>query len=557
MVFGGIIAFTILILGVSIYLNLAVKDLQTQNEKRYQSYQVADTLRQSSDDLTRLARTYSVTSDPMYKQMYKKVLKIRKGEAPRPTDYHTIYWDLVLELSDKPKKDGDPIALNNLMKNLEFSEREFSLLKESQKNSDGLVNLEVKAMNAVEAGTLKTARDLLHSKEYHVEKAKIMRPIDTFFKELELRTQSDVDEIQDLVDILVSIVVICLISLAIISATGFFFVIKQVEKPVIAHAELLRETQENADLTLFANSNANNEIGKMTREFNLLIETFKTILTETVGVVGHVTKSSSRISDLSISILERSEKQTLETESVAQAIAEMNAAMNDINQSTNMAKSATDDALDCVNNGHKVTEDSLKQMNSLKEYITGSSETVYHLATEFMQIENVLQVIKNIAEQTNLLALNAAIEAARAGDYGRGFSVVADEVRALAQKTQESTGEIEGIINMLRNGVDKTVEYMDKGLIETDHSVNSVNKALDSFNGVVSAIDTVVGLSHQIASATEEQAVTIGMIQSNVESFKSDVNENANSLKELTSNIHSLDDLTQDLQGSISKFKVE
>lgn len=197
-------------IGVGIAITMAtvfqLDSLEQQVDRlsliRYQSYQAADELRQSSDDLTRLGRTYVVTGDEKYEKMYMDILDIRNGKKPRPESYHTIYWDLVLQYGQKPKPDGKTITLMQMMKDLGFSDREFALLKEAQNNSDALVSMEVKAMNAVKGlfpdasgnYTVKGEPDvniavqLLHSEEYHREKAKIMAPIDRFFQELETRT---------------------------------------------------------------------------------------------------------------------------------------------------------------------------------------------------------------------------------------------------------------------------------------------------------------------------------------------------------------------------------
>ena len=199
----GVIALGIVISVMTVLqLNGLLKKVDEMAHVRYQSYQAADELRQSSDDLTRLGRTYVLTADDTYEKMYMDILAIRNGQKPRPENYHTIYWDLVLSYGQKPKPDGQRISLQKMMENLGFTKSEFKLLQQAQRNSDALVNMEVKAMNAVKGlypdssgnytrqgePDLVMAAKLLHSKEYHQEKAKIMAPIDAFFKELESRT---------------------------------------------------------------------------------------------------------------------------------------------------------------------------------------------------------------------------------------------------------------------------------------------------------------------------------------------------------------------------------
>jgi signal transduction histidine kinase/CheY-like chemotaxis protein len=184
----------------------AAHDAHEISEKRYQSYLLADELRHSSDSLTRLARTYVVTANPEYEREYLKIIDIRNGKAPRPQDYHRIYWTFVAGGNAQPRPDGEPVALQTLMKQVGFSEAEFDKLKEAKANSDGLTKLEVEAMNAVKGRfaddqgnytvnaepDLVRARTLLYSPQYHVYKARVMAPVDDFFELVDVRTAQEV-----------------------------------------------------------------------------------------------------------------------------------------------------------------------------------------------------------------------------------------------------------------------------------------------------------------------------------------------------------------------------
>ncbi len=185
--------------------------IKTIEDRQLQSLKLAYEMRQSSDDLTRLARTYSATGDPKYESMYWDIIAIRNGEKPRPLNYNRIYWDLVLEYGQKPKVDGEKISLKQMMTNAGFTDEEFKLLGEAQKNSDGLINLETVAMNAVKGlyadangeYTIRKAPDkalaikLTHSNQYHIEKSTIVKPIDAFMKVLEERTTREVSDAVD------------------------------------------------------------------------------------------------------------------------------------------------------------------------------------------------------------------------------------------------------------------------------------------------------------------------------------------------------------------------
>jgi signal transduction histidine kinase len=198
-----------------ISIKQAAYDAHAASEKRYRSFLLADELRRSSDDLTRLARTYVVTANPEYEREYLKVIDIRQGNAPRPKDYHRIYWDFVAAGNAQPRPDEAPVALLTLLKQEGFSEEEFVKLKETQAHSNRLVQLEIQAMNAVKgrfadargnytvsaAPDLPLARALLYNPQYHAFKAQIMKPVDDFFGLMDARTSREVLQANRALDI--------------------------------------------------------------------------------------------------------------------------------------------------------------------------------------------------------------------------------------------------------------------------------------------------------------------------------------------------------------------
>ena len=209
-IFASIV--TLMVVSLVLYTEVLENEAKIHEsaEKRYQSYLLADELRQSSDDLTRMARTYTVTGDDKYKNYFDQILAIRGGEAPRPADYHNIYWDFVAATGLPPRINTQAIALKDLMKQEEFTETEFALLRETENESNELVNLENRAMNAMvglfEDGTgrytqgrpdRELARNLLHGDEYHQAKEKIMMPLEDFFEAIDHRTSGEVAVYRD------------------------------------------------------------------------------------------------------------------------------------------------------------------------------------------------------------------------------------------------------------------------------------------------------------------------------------------------------------------------
>ncbi len=187
------------------------REIAATESRRYESYKLADELRQSSDDLTRMARTYVVTGDPTYERYFNDILAIRNGAKARPRDYSGIYWDLVSKDNPTPSPDGPAVALEQLMREMDFSDSELGKLREAPRNSDELVNLETVAMNAVKGrfddGTgeftlegepdLEMARQIMHGEAYHEATAGIMRPIREFTGLLEARTARELSTLQD------------------------------------------------------------------------------------------------------------------------------------------------------------------------------------------------------------------------------------------------------------------------------------------------------------------------------------------------------------------------
>ena len=192
-IFISLLVLLALSLGVFFHIVENEKKISEKETRRYKSYILADQLRQTSDDLTRMARTYVVTGDKRYKEYFQKILDIRNGKIPRPLDYHSIYWDFVLAFNKYSRKDGPTVSLKDLMKEMGFTDSEFYLLRESELESNKLAQLENEAMNALERFNEESARMILHGYEYHQAKGKIMRPIEYFFKAIDKRTREEVN----------------------------------------------------------------------------------------------------------------------------------------------------------------------------------------------------------------------------------------------------------------------------------------------------------------------------------------------------------------------------
>ena len=567
--------FSFIILGICIIALMVIYLSRLQSQAmhladiRYLSYQTADELRQSSDDLTRLGRTYVVTGDEKYEKMYMDILDIRNGLKARPINYHTIYWDLVLSYGQKPKPDGVPIALQTMMEELGFSEKEFELLSQAQSNSDALVAMEVKAMNAVKglfadssgnytvqgAPDREMAIQLLHSDEYHREKAKIMEPIDQFFSMLEKRTEHQFAEAAQKVTVAIYVAIGLLVFVVVLMLVAYMIVSKKVIRPITLMAETLNKVGNHNDLSQRVSIASKDELGSIGVAINKVLESYSSTILKISQVnktISNITKTISDTTDLN---LDMSNQQSHELQMAASAMEEMSSALSTVAESTSNAERFAAVTEQESKSGFEVYTASKNDFTHLSNEFVNTSITIDRLVEESFNVANVLDVIKNIAEQTNLLALNAAIEAARAGDHGRGFAVVADEVRSLAQRSQDSAVEIEKMISSLQSKGEvstQTIRSSAEKIEQTQINFVQAEKALSVIQSSASEMHQV---NVSIASATEEQLAVSNEISRNLMNIKDLSGEMSDAVGQLKPIVTELKNQVDDLSLVVHHFK--
>ncbi len=250
------------------------------------------------------------------------------------------------------------------------------------------------------------------------------------------------------------------------------------------------------------------------------------------------------------------EEQNTATEKVSRVVDDMVISMRDVSSHAESAACAAQSADGVAKEGSKIVAETVKSINSLAQEVETASEVIRKLEADTKDVGSILDVIRGIAEQTNLLALNAAIEAARAGEQGRGFAVVADEVRTLASRTQESTKEIQTVIEQLQQAARSAVKVMDDSKDKASKSVAQAAKTGESLTQITTQVESIKHMNSQIASATNQQEQAANSIKDNVLGIKSTAEETMASIHKVDAASKSLNDIAQTLRKVTGQFRV-
>ena len=539
------IVLPVLFLGLALYKVGAINESLAQvSAQRYSSYLLADELRQSSDDLTRLARTYVVSGDPEWERQYFEILDIRNGKKPRPNQYEKIYWDFRAAGIDPARGTGETVALQDLMRRSGFTSAEFDKLKEAQANSDELVTTETVAMNLVKgqyadgnggftkkgSPDLPKAQEMMHNPKYHQAKARIMKPVDAFLTLVDNRTKDLVETTVAQKNLWYGLLITSIALTVLVAVVFLVGIVRVIMRRFGADPMVVREAVDaikSGDLTVSVPVKSNDSASVMAALQSMRAQ-LQHLVSEVRAGASSVASAAAEIAQGNQDLSDRTEAQAGSLEQTASTMEELGSRVRQNADSARQANQLAQSAASVAVHGGSVVGEVVETMKGIND----SSR----------KIADIISVIDGIAFQTNILALNAAVEAARAGEQGRGFAVVASEVRALAGRSADAAKEIKTLISA--------------SVARVEQGTTLVDKAGATMTQVVSSIQQVTSIVAEISMASDAQAASVAEVGEAVTDMDQVTQQNAALVEQMAAAAASLRSQGNDLLKVVDVFKV-
>ena len=328
-------------------------------------------------------------------------------------------------------------------------------------------------------------------------------------------------------------------------------------KPINEMAAISKDiAQGEGDLTKRVPSHGTDEIAVLGGYFNQFIEKLQGMIGKVAHVTDKVASASVELSATAEEISKGTDTLTSRASQTAAAVEEMNATVSQVAQNSGKAATLAQETVKTAKDGGSVISNTISGMQQLSDAVSSSATIIAELGKSSDQIGEIVRVIEDIADQTNLLALNAAIEAARAGEQGRGFAVVADEVRKPAERTTKATKEIGDMIRQIQQDTRGAVESMQQGTVKVTSGVDLVNRTGEALARIVEMVSESADMIRQIAVASEEQSVATQQIANDIENVAKVTKESASGANESAKASHDLSQLATELQGIVGSFKL-
>ena len=427
----------------------------------------------------------------------------------------------------------------------------FDEFKESRKIYVEYVN---KVLELDKAGKADEAAALLHgdAKKAALHQQELMNKLFELKEEQAKRTAQNNNDITRAATLTLSL--LSLVGAVVAIGLGMF-ISAAITKP-LHEAVSIANALADGDLRVNPRVNSKDETGQLMSALQNMVTNLRDMITRTVDISAVIATASDQLQSTASQIATGAEEVACQTNAVATASEEMSATSGDIAHNCSMAADASRQTTESAQSGAKVVNETILGMNVIAERVRETSKTVEALGSRSEQIGDIVGTIEDIADQTNLLALNAAIEAARAGEQGRGFAVVADEVRALAERTTKATREIGDMIKAIQKETRDAVKAMDEGVREVEKGAESSQKSGQALEEILERINEVTMQVNQIATAAEQQTATTGEVTNNLQQVTEVVHQSARGADETAGAAAQLATQAHDLQGLVSRFRL-
>ena len=483
----------------------------------------------ASDYLTTQARLYATTGNK---------------------EYYDKYWN---EVNNTKSRDKAVEALKKLGVPSEI----LVYVEKAKSDSDALIKLEEASFDAVAAGDLQKAAQLMSSKEYEAGKDKISQSLNTFEDEIKKFSTNAAKQSTSKSVTIIFVSLFVMAGIAVIFLIFLYIFINSLKRALNTLDKLFISIADG-DMTVKApNLEGSSEISATFKNINLSLASIREILQSVTEATEDVASSNNQLASTMEELSSTFSEQAHQVGDTASSLDSINSTVKATVDSLKSNQEIVDNTVISANDGRKQLTDLKMSMEKIHEDADSLSDTITNLANSSSEIGNIVTVINDIADQTNLLALNAAIEAARAGEAGRGFAVVADEVRKLAERTQKATSEVTAIVSTLQNEALRASSAMGLEAEKVKEGVNNIERTEDVFNKIFTGIDGINGVMSSIREDMDNEYSTVQTVHETSTSIATGIEESSNAVNEVTQTIEHLQERVETLKMMLTKFKVK